>query len=717
MRRLCLLALVYCVSAAGAAGEYYVAPDGDDGNPGTQAQPFATLTRARNALRRRKKAKPDTDYRVLLRGGTYRIDETVVFSLKDSAADNHTITWAAFPGERPVLTPAVPLRKWKKVDTPPAGLPAEARGRVWSAQLPEGLGRFYTLYKGTKRLPRARGKGFKPTNKARSWRAADQTVMHFPKGAIRNSRRLNDCEVILVTAAPWTMNILPLASVDEEKCIARTAIPGTYALTQPRFGHFPVSAWVENTFTALDRPGEWVLDTGTRTVYLIPEGDEPGDDIAVPALTELVRVEGGIDYDGPKDTPVRGLVFRGLTFTQADRYTWEKGRTGWGIQHDWEMFDRPSAMVRLRGAENCAVRHCRFTNAGCAAVRLDLHCRNNRIEGNVIARVGGVGILLCGYGPGTKDVNRRNTVTRNHIHRVGEIYRHAPGIFVWQSGENLIGNNLVHNTPYSAIVVSGRIGWDRRGKAECSRTVRWKEVDAVLGTENKKRDWRTREPFLHGRSNRIVRNDIHHAVEVMTDGNGIYISGTGGGNLVRENVVHDCPSRNFAEGIRCDDDQHETIIERNIVWRLGGLATCVTLKGMNHVRNNIFAAPLSPPRRGMLSLELPRNTSLAGAEIKRNIFYATRKNDRICFQGKNYYGNASWLRDAAADRNVYHNTADPQWGKRHLDAERKHGSEMHSISADPLFADPAEGNFDLKPGSPALKLGFEPIDMSRIGLQ
>lgn len=334
--------------------------------------------------------------------------------------------------------------------------------------------------------------------------------MHFPNGALKNSPRLGDIEIVLVTAAPWTMNILPLASVDEEKCIARTAIPGTYALTQPRFGHFPESAWVENTFAALDRPGEWVLDSGTRTVYLIPEGEKPGDDIAAPALTELIRIEGAIDYAGPKDTPVRGLVFRGLTFTQADRYTGEKGRAGWGIQHDWEMFDRPSAMVRL-----------------------DLHCRDNRIADNVIERVGGVGILLCGYGPGTKDVNRRNRVTRNHI---------------------------------------------------------------------------------------------HHVVEVMTDGNGIYIPGTGGGNLVGENFVHDCPSRNFAEGIRCDDDQHETIIERNIIWRLGGLATCVTLKGMNHVRNNIFAA-------------------------------------------------------------------------------------------DPLFVDPAKGNFDPKPGSPALKLGFKPIDMSRIGLR
>lgn len=38
-----------------------------------------------------------------------------------------------------------------------------------------------------------------------------------------------------------------------------------------------------------------------------------------------------------------------------------------------------------------------------------------------------------------------------------------------------------------------------------------------------------------------------------------------------------------------------------------------------------------------------------------------------------------------------------------------------SAVADPLFADAAGGNFTLLPGSPALALGFTPIDMSTVG--
>lgn len=43
------------------------------------------------------------------------------------------------------------------------------------------------------------------------------------------------------------------------------------------------------------------------------------------------------------------------------------------------------------------------------------------------------------------------------------------------------------------------------------------------------------------------------------------------------------------------------------------------------------------------------------------------------------------------------------------------GADRHSVVADPLFIDAARGDFRLKPESPALKLGFEPIPFDKIG--
>ncbi|MEI6502345.1 MAG: right-handed parallel beta-helix repeat-containing protein, partial [Armatimonadota bacterium] len=43
------------------------------------------------------------------------------------------------------------------------------------------------------------------------------------------------------------------------------------------------------------------------------------------------------------------------------------------------------------------------------------------------------------------------------------------------------------------------------------------------------------------------------------------------------------------------------------------------------------------------------------------------------------------------------------------------GLDKHSVIADPLFVDAARGNYRLKPNSPALKLGFKPIPVDKIG--
>ena len=45
------------------------------------------------------------------------------------------------------------------------------------------------------------------------------------------------------------------------------------------------------------------------------------------------------------------------------------------------------------------------------------------------------------------------------------------------------------------------------------------------------------------------------------------------------------------------------------------------------------------------------------------------------------------------------------------------GFDTHSIVADPLFVDPENDDYSLRPDSPAFKLGFKPIDLSRVGLR
>ena len=43
--------------------------------------------------------------------------------------------------------------------------------------------------------------------------------------------------------------------------------------------------------------------------------------------------------------------------------------------------------------------------------------------------------------------------------------------------------------------------------------------------------------------------------------------------------------------------------------------------------------------------------------------------------------------------------------------------DQHSIVADPLFVDASQRDYRLQPGSPALALGFQDIDVGAIGLE
>ena len=700
--------------------DFFIAPDGNDANPGTCEKPFATLVRARDAIRVQKRKQPDRDYTVLLRGGEYRLAETVVFGLDDSAANGHTVTCAAYPGETPTLTSGVPVTGWKKVEGQSPGLPEAARGKTWVAALPSDLTRFNMLFDGATMLPRARSAGAFPTKSYSHRNQVDRTELHFPSGLIRSWPNLGDVEVVIVPGSPWTMNILPLDSVDESTGIARTAVPATYAMGKPRFGHFPNGAlWVENALECLDEPGEWVVNMQTRQLYLWPVGTKPSENIVASRLTELIRVEGKIDYEGPADTPVRGIVFRGLTFTQVNRFTWEKEKTGWGLQHDWEMFDRPTAMLRFRGAESCAVENCRFVNTGATAVRFDLHAQDNQVQNCVIDRIGGTGVLLAGYGPGTKDVNKNNVVRNNRISRVGKLLWHSPAVFVWQSGANRIEHNEIHHTPYTAIVVSGRIGWVRNGIGECSRTVRWTEVDRARSNRPPKPlTWYEREPFMHGRKNLVAFNDIHHVMEVLGDGNCIYVSGTGDANRVENNYLHDVTSPRINANIRCDDDQHGTIMRNNVIFRCCGEGFII--KGANTIENNIVADLRSKGADGTTCLHqrgylVFPYSSVKGAIVRRNIFLSCEPGQNLLCERQSKRRGDALLRDCDADNNLYWCTADPQWGKKHLATQRAFGIEKHSICAPPDFVNLDAGDFRLAPDSPALKLGFRPIDLGSVG--
>ena len=700
--------------AVGAnAAEFYVAPSGRDGNPGHKGTPFATIQRARDEVRKLIANGLKTDVTVWIRGGTYTLRDTLVFGLEDSGTNQYSITYQAVLGEEPIISSGVNIDGWKQLDTMLSDLPVPARGKVWVADVPESLGRFYTLYDKQGHLPRAQGNGFIPDDPPAGADSTDRAGrlrnLYYPAGAIRNWSNLDDVEIVIrsLPSSRSTMNILALESVDQTARLARTKLPATYPLGKPTTKYLLTtpSAWVENVLEVLDHPGAWVLNTHTRKLYLWPRTDKP-EGILAPRLRELIRVEGKTDVDGPTDVPVRNLIFRGLTFEHADRDVWNENDIG--MQHDWEMIDKPNALLRLRGTERCAVKNCKFRDSGGNAIRLDLHAQSNHIEGNEIRYMGQGGVILGGYGPGVKNVNKHNEIFNNHIHHCGLIYWHSLGVLLYQSGENHVANNYIHHMPRHAICLSGpRLPYfqQRCDRREICKSLRWEEIGQPKTT------WDEVMPFLFTRKNLIENNEVERVLQQLGDGAAINVSGGGEGDVIRHNYLHDIFASEWVSGVlRTDDWQRGTTWEENVIYRSN--AGAWEHKGANKVVNNYVIDMLPEGYFRMLASRGPC-CAVDGSVIERNRFYSP--NGAAVFY--TYLGGPQQLTTSKVGHNLYYcagveETSTPKF----LQALRAQGVGDTDVYADPMFLSLKPGDFRLKPDSPALKMGIKQIDLKGVGL-
>ncbi len=529
-----------------AKADFFVATNGSDDNAGTRDKPFATLARARDAVRRlRADGERKANVTVLIRGGTYTLSEPVIFSPADSGTADRPIVYAAFPGERPVFSGGRAITGWK---------PGE--GKRWVAEVPAAKGggwRFTQLFVNGRRQTRARLPDTDDWN--RWWRVAQgpnhPSTFHFPKDTLRKWPNLDDLEITLIPQYYWQDQVVPLKSVDEA---ARTA---RLACDLPAYAICPGNPFrVENVPEGVSRPGTWCLNTQTGTVTLWPEDgtDLRHSTVTAPVPSLLLSLQGQEE----KGQFVQYLTFRGLTFTQTARVPLPQRDP-----KDTGTLDANESVILLEGAAYCTIEDCRFIETGAYGVRLKHYATGNRIVGNEFAGGGGGGVLLTGYGPGTRDVCKGNVIARNHIHHGGLFYGHAAGIALTQSGENLIAFNHVHDMPYGGIFVADcSVDYFRefRGKQGRGFQFRWDEIgNDPLTPQSIKR-------FTHSRRNRIVYNTIHQVMQRLHDGGGIHLGFVGGENVIRGNLIHGSHAARMGVGIYMDAGTNREVIDGNVVW-------------------------------------------------------------------------------------------------------------------------------------------------------
>jgi hypothetical protein len=532
---LVLSALCWLAFAADGA-DFYVAPNGNDANPGTDAAPFATVAKARDAVRQMVKAGLDHDISVQIRGGVFPQTETLVFGPDDSGTQQHSITYAAAPGDRVVLSGGRAITGWKR-----------GRGHIWTVELPEvkaGKWYFRQLFVDGHRAVRAR-----TPNVGQCWRlkpndntsdANDATITMGVDHPLRAWKNVADVEIIW-----WNNN----DSVRKRLGSVRTS-DNTFTLPPPHaWPHgmaneynviFPRNHWTcytcyfENALEMLDQPGEWYLDRRTGVLSYWPR---KGEDLNRAEVMAPVVVDTLLALQGRAERPVRNLHFRGVRVAYVDRPLPRYGSAGQcGCLELYEdknpkgpkKFQAIDAAVSMKHARGCRFIDGAVKHAGGIGLTMLNGCTNNVVEGNDIGDLGGSGIV-AGWirnrdtaqwaDPVGKDDHQGHRIANNHVHDCGADYFGSIGIMLLPMRDSVIAHNLVHDTAYSGIAIIG---------------------NEVPGSPQ-------------GGNNIVEYNHIHHVLKVTQDGAAIYTTfpQADRGALIRGNLIHDTGHRGQPEGQHC----------------------------------------------------------------------------------------------------------------------------------------------------------------------
>jgi len=424
----------------------YVAPNGDDGSPGTIEQPLRSFKGARNKVR--TLIDGSGDITVYFREGTYVFDTMVVLGPADSGSANQKITYAAYPGETPVFSSLVKVTGWRPYD-----------GNIIQADLPAGISHVRYLHDESETwMSRSSTSFFRPDfvspyggPEAEHWEPDAQqrkTYTIYPASFPMPDPSKGAQYDLRSHMTAWNAQVLPVSGVDVNARRINVATPSHYSLVNG-LDDIQTEVWILNSIEGIDQPGEWASLDGK--IYLYPASGT--DDIFVPTLTELIRVDGGGDGNTWSGTPVQYIHFDGLTFTGADYRISEANDVM--AQHDWQMVDVPEGLLRFRNASNSSVKNSIFTKAGSDAVRLDRYAQNIIIEGCEFSYLGKGGVVMSGRGPGYGDVNNHNVVINSHFKQTSRIKWDAAAIHLDQSSSNLIKQTFFEDIPLSAIIVSG----------------------------------------------------------------------------------------------------------------------------------------------------------------------------------------------------------------------------------------------------------------------
>ena len=435
---------------------FYVSPSGSDVSPGTNSRPFATLARARKAVRDAGPPAQRGAVTVWVHGGLYILNESFVLSEQDSGNPEAPVIYRAVAGETPRIFGGTRLdgRAFKPTSDPKllADMVAAARGHVMQLNVSgmklslqpypdlfRGNGSLFRLFMDDRTMPLSR------------WPNAGYTTMEsviesgiepriggtfvYREEVAAHARRWQNAveeKRLWLTGfwrVPFEVNSLRVGHMDMDRRTMTLAAPApggigskyVETINRTRHGNGKEQYYAVNLVEEINRPGEWSFDFGKQTLFFWPPTQES---LATHELLLASLQSAVVSLMGAKYVSLVGLTIEG------------------GVHEG----------VLIQNGEHNTVAGSVIRNTGGGGIDVEGGL-GNRIQSNDLIHLGSYGIRMVA-GDRRLLIAGDTVADNNHISHLGEQERITEGIFMG-GVSNKATHNLIHDATYNGIRYEG----------------------------------------------------------------------------------------------------------------------------------------------------------------------------------------------------------------------------------------------------------------------
>lgn len=659
----------------------YVSTRGNDKWNGSEKKPVASLVRAQELARAYGR---DTSVEIVFEDGIYYLPGTVQFTGQDSKDYPATVTLRARHEGKAVISGGQQIRlDWK-----------QEAGNIYVASVPAGMD-IDQLYVAGLRQPMARFPNAQPgkqRNVYDTW-VLDHQAQPNPEMDPLQPERIalwknpEGGYVHAMHTALWGDMHWEIKGKNEDGTLQ---LEGGWQNNRPS-GMHPLYRFVENIKEELDVPGEWYYDRSESKLYYMPLPEIDLDE----AKVEIVRLKHLIEFNGTKENPVRGIHLQGLTFKHTARTFMENKEQL--LRSDWTMY-RGGAIV-FNGAEECSVENCEFDHLGGNTIFVNNYNRYLTVRGCYIHHSGANGIVFVGdpdmvrsplfrYGnqnyetmdmtPGPLGDNYPQDcwVDDCLITMTGRDEKQTAPVQISMSQRIRVSHCSIYDVPRAGININeGTFGGHVIEFCDVFNTVLETGDHGSFNSWGRDRFW---TPDVVTISDQVALHPDMQYWDVLEP------------NVLRYNRW------------RCDHGWDVDLDDGSSFYRIycnlllnGGLKM---REGYDRVATNniILNNSLHPHVWVRNSDDVFKHNIVFTAYQPAVMNSALGESDR-------------WGKEL--DYNLF---ATGQAAMRKFAA---HGADAHSVSADPLFVNPGQGDFRVRPESPAFKIGFRNFDMTDFGVK